>query len=304
MRSPASRQSERRRHGAGLFVALVAGVAAVGCSLFVDTSGLDDGTNGGDATTVDGPGGDGASDASDSATEAAPPSDAGDADGPIVSLDGCVLLLHMNEATWAGSGSVIDSSGQENSGSAVNGAVTTADGKFGRAGLFSGTTWVDVPASPSLDAPMTQLTLSAWIYPTALTDGGPAPGIISKRESFGMNVAYTLFLNENNLAFFDLQGDRSNSNSAFANDAWYHVVVVYDGSLSDAGIGAAIYINGALDRVHPAGPVIDANNQDVLIANLPMGGQIFTGKIDEVAIWTRALSADEIKKLYLADHEL
>jgi Concanavalin A-like lectin/glucanases superfamily len=221
--------------------------------------------------------------------------------GTVVSLDGCVLLLHMDEPTWSGAGSVKDSSGQGNDGTPEGTAGTTANGKFGRAALLDGNGWVDVPSSDSLDGPVTQLTYSAWIYPTGLTDGTASPGIISKRQGYAENVSYTLFLWTSNAAWVDLEAYRNNSVTLFTNGAWYHLAVVYDGTQTAAGAGETIYVNGALDSVHAAGPSLAANTQDVLIGNLPGGGNNFIGMIDEVAIWTRALSADEIKSLYLAD---
>jgi hypothetical protein len=227
--------------------------------------------------------------------------DAASEGSPVVSLDGCVLLLHMDEPSWSGPGSVKDSSGQGNDGTPMGSAEPTPNGKFGRAALFDGNGWVDVPCSASLDGPMTQLTYSAWVYPTGLTDGTASPGIISKRQGYAEEVAFTLFLWTNNAAWVDLQAFRSNTNAVFSNNAWYHLVVVYDGSQATAGAGETIYVNGVVDSVHPADPVLATNMQDVLIGNLPGGGNLFVGMIDEVALWTRALSAAEIQSLYLAD---
>ena len=51
-------------------------------------------------------------------------------------------------------------------------ATTTQDGKFAGAGVFDGNGRITVPDAPSLH-PTTELTLAAWVYPTALPD--PAP---------------------------------------------------------------------------------------------------------------------------------
>jgi hypothetical protein len=71
---------------------------------------------------------------------------------------------------------------------------------------------------------------------------------------------------------------------------------VYDGA---NGLGT-LYVDGAFDTSSSVGSPIPANTQDILIGDLPGGGTTFTGKICEVAIWARALGADEIQSIYRA----
>ena len=53
-----------------------------------------------------------------------------------------------------------------------------------------------------------------------------------------------------------------------------------------------------LDSVHPeTSSFIDTYMSDIAIGNLVNGGDVLEGGIDEVAIWHRALSADEIAAL-------
>jgi Concanavalin A-like lectin/glucanases superfamily len=221
--------------------------------------------------------------------------DGGDA-GPVVSLQNCVLLLHMDEPSWPDAGAVRDTSGAGNHGSPVGTATTTTQGKFGGAGTFDGSGWVGVPDSVSLHA-TTAVTYAAWVYPTGLTDGTPSPGVISKRHGFGDMVAFTLFLWTSNQAWVDLQATRFNSNAVFVNNAWAHIAVVYDGLASDTAQRGRLYVNGTLDKTSSADPVLSSNVEDVLVGNLPGGGNTFIGRIDEVVIWTRALSAAEISAL-------
>jgi hypothetical protein len=229
--------------------------------------------------------------------------DAG-ADGPG-SLEGCVLLLHMDEAGWSGTGAVKDDSEARNDGTVEGSATPTADGKFDRAGLFDGNGWVTVPDSESLHV-STGLTLAAWIYPTGLTSGGgtfPSPGIFSKREAFAVDVAFTLFIWDQNRAWVDIQGTRVSSNAVFENSQWYHLAVVYDGNQDEAE-RTSIYVDGELDSRHPSDPQISLNTEALQIGNLPGGGERFIGRLDEVAIWTRPLAAAEIKSLYEAKEPL
>jgi hypothetical protein len=220
--------------------------------------------------------------------------------GTPVSLTDCVLLMHMDETTWSGAGSVIDSSGTGNNGSPMGDATTTASGKFGRAALFSGTGYVNVADSASLH-PTTALTYAAWFYSTGFTSDTLYPGIIAKRDDYAVNVGFTMFLWTGNTLWADLAdqyGSRFNSTATFTNGQWYHVALVYDGSTTSA----SIYVNGALDSVHSVGANLTASTAALTIGFLPQGTRVdstayFIGRIDEVAIWNRALSPGEIQSL-------
>jgi hypothetical protein len=217
-------------------------------------------------------------------------------------LDGCVLLLHMDENGWSGTDAVKDASGSANHGTVTGSAATTPDGKFAGAGVFDGNGWITVPDAPSLH-PTTALTLAAWVYPTALPDPMdgffPSPGIFSKRIAFDNEVSFTLFLWENNNAYVDIQGDRMHSNAVFVNDQWQHLAMVYDGN-QGATERTRIYVDGALDSVHPSVAGLAVNTQNLQIGDLPGGGDRMIGRMDDLAIWTRALSDAEIKSIYEA----
>lgn len=222
-------------------------------------------------------------------------------------LEDCVLLMHFEEAGWSmKSGEVIDSSGYGNHGTASTNSLTTSSsgqGKFGRAAKFDGTGGVRVPDAPSL-RPKTVLTLSAWVYPTVISSNGS--GIITKRGGFNQQTAYSLFLWINAAppaqlyTDIQLEDDRFGSVATFDVNSWYHVALVFDGSLAQAD-RSRVYVNGKLDKVSSdAASQIEPYTSDVTIGDLVGGGDRFVGYIDEAAVWTRALSASEIARLHAA----
>jgi hypothetical protein len=219
-----------------------------------------------------------------------------------------VLNMHMEESAWAGvAGEVKDSSGAANNGTAVGSATTTADGKFGRAGLFDGTTAsVTIPDAPSLHA-STVLTLSAWIYPTGIvaSDTVAAQGIISKRDGYGNSSAFSMFISGGKLNVdIQTEDNRFTSNTVFENNRWYHVAVVFDGNLP-AEQRVSVYVNGVLDiTAKEDSSSIAPYTPNLVIGLLPNGGSHFAGRIDEVGMWTRALSAAEITSLYTNSADL
>jgi hypothetical protein len=221
--------------------------------------------------------------------------------GPTELLTDCVLLLHFEEASWSmKAAEVRDSSGLGNHGSATTSSITTAaQGKFGGG--------VVVPDATSL-RPRVGLTVTAWVNPTFIETNGS--GIVNKRRGFGSDTAFSLFLLRDadpaSHLFGDVQGEESRflSVSPFVPNTWAHVALVFDGSAAPSA-RSKLYVNGALDITSPEPAAhIEPYTSDVVIGDLVGGGERFTGLIDEVAIWTRALSAAEIHDVFTATGSL
>jgi hypothetical protein len=220
---------------------------------------------------------------------------------PVVSPAGLVLLLHMEEAAWDGRrDQVIDSSGQGNHGTATSGATTVAEGRFGRGGSFSGGgSCVEIGDVPAL-RPTTQLTLSAWVFPTGL-DRQTARGIIAKRIDFQFKSAYAFFVYTDNRLFADVnnEDDRFAAGPELTNGRWYHVALVYDGSAPTAS-RVTVYVDGtAVGSGVENAATITAFESPLWVGCLPLTSpaQGFAGTLDEVAVWHRALSPAEIQIL-------
>ena len=214
---------------------------------------------------------------------------------------GCALLLHMDEPSWGGAGSVRDACGAGNHGTPTDVAITTtAGGVRGRAGSFLGTGCVEIADAPEL-RPSTQLTLSAWVRPGGL-DGNKALGVISKRADMMVQSAYNLYLWVGNNAWIDIEGERQNSTRQLVNGRWNQLTVTYDGA-RPAAERARIYVDGQFDVAREMdAATITAHPPPLRIGCMPteIGGtsQNFVGLLDEVAIWTRALSDPEIAQWY------
>lgn len=76
-------------------------------------------------------------------------------------------------------------------------------------------------------------------------------------------------------------------------DTWYHVVGSYDGT------NIKLYLNNDLkdsDAASGSGTVSPGNNFDIGANRVE--GSIWKGMIDEVGVWAKALSAQEIADLY------
>jgi hypothetical protein len=221
---------------------------------------------------------------------------------------GCVLALHMDEASWSGaSAEVKDACGDDNPGTLVGQGNTVPNGVHGRAGSFSGNACVDIPNAETLHG-TTGLTLSAWILPTKLNHGSDANGIISKRTSGNNQNEYSVAVWLNDHVYVDLDGetDRFPGVAAILENMWTQVTVVFDGSLG-ATQRARVYLNGTLDvATSETSTVLTKYPSTLHVGCMPAPTapeptqQNFIGELDEVVIWNRALTDAEITAWYTA----
>jgi len=230
-----------------------------------------------------------------------------DADPALAFAAGCVVGLAFDEPSWTGApGEVRDSCGR-NDGTAVQGAVRIDDPVRGAVGEFpvpSGC--IKIPNAPALHA-TTGLTLSAWVYPESLDAVNPY-GVIGKRNDFTVDDAeYTVFVWTGNTVWVDLDGrnDRGHGTTPLVNGRWQQVTVVYDGT-RPAPQRVAIYIDGALDALLAESSASLAPYPSTLsigcLPELPdTKPQIaFGGRIDDVAVWTRAFGPAEVSAWFSA----
>lgn len=217
--------------------------------------------------------------------------------GPHDVRSDLVLLLEMDEPSFNDTALVLDSSGLDNHGTPRGSGATPAEGRFGGGAAFDGMGWFSIPDSVSFEA-TTGLTLSAWVkfdqfVPTE------APGIIAKRWGFGIESAFALFVWDENRVWLDVdsENDRFCSRQTLAADTWYHLAVVFDGTLPESR-RVKIYVNGRLDSVaRETSTTVPSNDAPIEVGRLVNGGQNLYGTLDEVAVWTRALSPSEAHAL-------
>ena len=212
--------------------------------------------------------------------------------GPAPSAAGPVLALSFNE----GSGTAaVDASGTGNNG-VIAGAVHVAGrAGFGTALSFDGVNdWVTVADSASLDL-TSAMTLEAWVNPSSVN--GWETVAIKER---GTNaLAYGLYAADGTAAQGGADGpagyvsiggtDRSVRQTAgLPLGTWTHLAVTYDGTTQ------RLYVNGVqvASRAQTGSAAATAN--PLRIGGNSPWGEFFSGLIDEVRIYKRALSAAEI----------
>jgi hypothetical protein len=196
---------------------------------------------------------------------------------------GLVAAYGFNE----GSGTVVnDASGNGNNG-AVNGATWTSSGKYGNALNFNGSNaLVTINNAASLQL-TTGMTLEAWVYPTVT-------GPWWKDVIYKGNDNYYLEGTSYSSGFPAMGGTLPNApplygTAVLALNTWAHLAGTYDGATM------RLYVNGVPVASRAQTGAIETSTNPLQIGGDSIYGQYFTGRIDEVRIYNRALSPAQIQ---------
>ncbi|MFH1790264.1 MAG: LamG-like jellyroll fold domain-containing protein [bacterium] len=205
-------------------------------------------------------------------------------------MNGNVLLMHMNET----SGVIQDTSGNNNN-ATNNGASYGATGQFNSGLNFDGSNdYIRVSDSNSLDV-TSAVTFAGWFRADGFSHagGGNYPRILHKNAAYAVfieNVGNKLVCRMSGLSVGDLVGVTSLNNGQF-----YHFACTYD---SSTGI-KRIYINGLPDKSSTAvSGNIAQNSNDLYIGDDGTASRKFDGILDEITVFNRALSSDEVLDHY------
>jgi hypothetical protein len=207
---------------------------------------------------------------------------------PVAVPGGLVAAYGFEE----GSGTIAaDTSGHHLDGT-VGDAAWTTDGKFGNALVFAGAdeSWVTVPDADLLDL-TTGMTVSAWVKPSSTLPEWPT--VVMKERDH--ELTYALYANgdhgQPNINYTSGGSEVNlNAGSAVPVGQWTHLAGTFD------GVTLKLYVNGQL-----VGSRASAAPIDVTDGVLRIGGddqwdkEWFPGVIDEVRIYSRALSVAEIQ---------
>jgi chitodextrinase len=181
-----------------------------------------------------------------------------------------------------------DASGNGNAGTVLSGTWTT--GKFGGALSFNGTSSrVQIPGSASLNL-SSAVTLEAWVFPTSLGTAWQAVAIKQQTKE----LTYGLYANSNvkhpaGIVYTGSSEKTTYGPSQLPLSTWSHVAMTYDGSV------LAVYVNGALVSSQLISGLMATSATGALsIGGDTIWSEWFSGKIDELRVYNRALNAAAI----------
>lgn len=178
-------------------------------------------------------------------------------------------------------GKILDSWGSNDG--TINGASTGASGVGGsEAFSFDGTDdYVDIGGSSSLRP--TNVTLSAWLkYGTGRAAGNE-----------GDYTGYLIY-GSGTAKISDGSTDYATSKPIPDDGNWHHVVAVY----KDSDPSLAVYHDGVKVEQISTGSKANATNPFVLGKYAAGNSAYFSGSIDEVRVYSEALTQQQVWKLY------
>ena len=199
---------------------------------------------------------------------------------------------------------IYDNSTYNNFGT-FNGGLSTSNittGIRGQALKFDGSNdYINITNNENLNL-SNEITVSAWVKNLGDNGASAYRYIVSKDNSnvgFGRSWFLGIIEGVPNKFYFRLYNsagtDVAISNYSVDNDTWYYVVGTYNNSKM------TLYVNGQVSSSASQTGGIFRSNSSVQISGgyLPTSN-IWNGSIDDVMIFNRALSAQEIKALYNA----
>ena len=200
---------------------------------------------------------------------------------------GLVGLWLFNEAVG---NTVFDLSGNGNTGTIIA-DTHFVPGKFGHALDFDGTgDYVDCGNIPLLVG-QNQITISVWIHGSF--SGNENDGIVSQVDDWedgigifaGASGNLVIGRIENSNTKCDVTGE-------ITPNVWNHLVLTYNGT------DGYFYVNSVQTGTASETVSIPDLTSNMLIGYMTAGEDYYTGLIDNVLIYKRALSASEIALLY------
>ena len=216
--------------------------------------------------------------------------------GPHIITDGLVLALDAaSPRSYPGTGTTwYDLSGNGNNGTNSNITYSSTNGGIF---YFNNSSSVSlISNSPSLN-PTTGLTIESWVK----FDGNSNDFIFEKGN---VNTQYSLFSHSTDIVFRTKHsGDGlyhtqspAKSTVGVVNGQWHHIVGSWDGSTK------IIYVDGILrNSVSKSGNLVtQTTGAAVGRFGGTSTGYYFGGYIPKVALYNRALSAEEITQNYNA----
>ena len=216
---------------------------------------------------------------------------------------------NVNPVAWwefeEGTGGIAyDSSGNGHDGT-LGGPPDWVAGKVGDYALdFGGVVdYVDIPYDSNLDIdPLDGITVVAWIKLDSYPDSGHQGPILGLYDSDDPGTKNYLAINKSiygNTINWDQYPPSGGNLASIKPDlnVWYHIAVVQNSTYG------AIYINGVLDSSDNSPEAYTGDIPDTIRIGSRADGKAayyFDGTIDDVRIYDRVLSAEEIEALYQA----
>lgn len=207
-----------------------------------------------------------------------------------------ILCYHFDEASGT---SAADSSGNGSTGTLTNGAAFDTSGRINGCVLLDGSN--DYVSGPTLVGPSSGFTFAAWLRDDAVS-GYKILGTIGA----GTNKYCWIYVDPSGLLWAGMfsTGETAsitrNTGAVVSANTWQHIAFTWSGGTAATSI--KIYVDGAqVDSGSSSTGAFTAsssNSLTVYLGDRPGSSNAFDGRLDEVRLYSRALSSDDVTELY------
>jgi len=167
---------------------------------------------------------------------------------------------------------------------------------------LNGAEYVDIPDSEVLSL-TTSATWELWMNQDVID---VQSGVVGKGTSTANMITFYTWDDGN--FYFDIRDGSTqygyfDYSTAISADTWHHLTVVFDGSLSGNANRLKVYVDSVQQTLAFYGTMpstLPTNTASQFIGKSETAGTPFNGKIDDVRIYSQALSSDEVTKNYNA----
>jgi hypothetical protein len=200
-------------------------------------------------------------------------------------------------AWWPAEGNANDIVGTNNG--TTTGGITYTNGEVGQAFVFNTTTAaVKVAASPALNVGTgAGLTVECWINPSDFSQGRPIVEWNTGSGTYGVhfyvNISYAGNLYANIMDSGGSEHIIYTTSAVVKTNVFQHVALTYDKA---SGV-AKLYYNGAVVLQQTLGSFTPQTTYNLYLGSRPLTFA-WAGLMDEVTIYSRALTATEIQTIY------
>ena len=214
-------------------------------------------------------------------------------------VEGVVSYWSFDDGTITG-GKVADVLG-DNDGE-LDGNPKSVAGKVGKALEFNGENFVHIPGTASLEfAGAEEMSVVAWVNadsdsPVKGVVAGCCGTIVAQRDVNGWALRFDGRNAGQEMEFIvtpGWQGDGGFGAAAFKKGEWHHIVGIINQK------DMQLYVDGKLEKEQNYNGPMTTDGSETEIGKAGDGG--FVGIIDEVLIYNKALSANEVKQVFEAE---
>lgn len=198
------------------------------------------------------------------------------------------LVSHLKMDEWSGN-TFFDSTAQQNIGT-LSGGTRVGGCWLSRCVRFDGgSAYATITDDAALDA-TSSISVAAWVYASS-TSGG----VVAAKHDDSSYAWELSFTNDGLLrATVNADGNIAQTTSTVPANVWTHAAFSYDGSQ------IVVYVNGAVKDTTSYAASITTNNVAVSIGRrlTTASPGYFDGLIDDVRVYDRALSGEDIYAIY------